>query len=508
MKLMLTFYPSKSVRLYYTLKCAILLLLASFVMPVVVSSNTTPTLNQPSFIENKGQFSSQVLFVAFTPTADIWITKTAIIQDFHTGTTPLISMEISGSKFLKSIPSEMLSGQINYFHSSSQITGVHRYGEVILSNVSDGIDMRWYFDNGQPRYDFIIKPGANPKNAFIVFKDIKNLTLNSNGELCFENDINGQQRHQGLLAYQTSNNGKNVVPCKFGIYNNTMGDQTVGFKVGNYDTSKPLIIDPVIMGSFFGGSGIDKINDIKLDEMGNIYVAGSTSSPGDLPLISSHYRLNYGESTGNSDGFFAKFSKDGKSLVYYNIIGGMLTDEIVSLVLDKSNSVYIGGNTNSSKLNGFPITLGAPDSVLGIQDENSGFVSKFTNEGSSLEFCTYIGGEKFESISKIAYDETAEAIHIVGATNDVNPLPFNKNTTIGEGDAFYQAISIPERRILFSGYLGGSGKDIATSLAIDLVKLYAKHARDLTAMPWAELEDLLKKAGQLKDPPPKTGFGY
>ncbi|MBI3271009.1 MAG: FHA domain-containing protein [Planctomycetes bacterium] len=39
---------------------------------------------------------------------------------------------------------------------------------------------------------------------------------------------------------------------------------------------------------------------------------------------------------------------------------------------------------------------------------------------------------------------------------------------------------------------------------LDLVKLYAKHARDLTAMPWAELEDLLKKAGQLKDPPPKT----
>lgn len=466
MKLMLPFFRLKSEKLYYTLKCTILFLLTSFVIPVLASSNTLPTLNQPCFIENKGQFSPQVLYVAFTPAADIWITKTSVVQNSHSNSNPPILMEICGAKTLTGKPLDILSGQMNYFYGNTQAVGVHRYGSVILKNVSDGIDMRWYFDNGQPRYDFIVMPGVNPKNAFIDFKDVKNLTVNSKGDLCFDKTDNVKQKHQGLLAYQATANGKRVVPCKFDLNKSKKNSQTVGFKVGKYDTTIPLVIDPVIMGSFFGGFGTDRINDIKLDEAGNIYVAGSTSVPGDLPSISSHYRYNNESSVGNSDGFFAKFTPDGKTLVYYNIIGGNSADEVTSLVLDKSNSVYIGGNTSSARNNGFPITSLAPDSVLGAQGEGSGFVAKFSNEGSSLEFCSYVGGEKFETISKIAYDEVNDAIFAVGTTFDSNPLPFSSTFFKGNGDAFYQAISISLRRILFSGYLGGTESDVATSLAI------------------------------------------
>ena len=128
MKLMLPFFRLKSEKLYYTVKCSILLLLTSFVIPVVASSTELPSLNQPCFIENKGQFSPQVLFVAFTPTADIWITKTSVVQDFHSNTNPSISMEICGAKSLTGKPSDVLSGQMNYFHGDAQAVGVKRYG--------------------------------------------------------------------------------------------------------------------------------------------------------------------------------------------------------------------------------------------------------------------------------------------------------------------------------------------------------------------------------------------
>jgi hypothetical protein len=158
--------------------------------------------------------------------------------------------------------------------------------------------------------------------------------------------------------------------------------------------------------------------------------------------------------------------------VYYCIIGGGQSDEIVSLVLDKFGSVFVGGTTNSSISKGFPITANAPDTSLGTAEDYDGFVAQFTNEGSHLEFCTYIGGEFAESIQKIIYNEETSAIYAVGSTKDNNTLPSRINSAKGGGDAFYQAISIPEKRVLFSGYFGGTENDNATSLAIYDKKIY------------------------------------
>lgn len=434
-------------------------------IPVLVFSANIPALNQPCFIENKGQFSPEVQYVAFTPTCDIWITKTKIIQDFHSEINPPISMEICSVKVLTVQPTDILSGQLNYFNRATPSVGVRRFGSLLMPDVSDGIDMRWYFDNGQPRYDFIVKSGAKPSNAFITFRGVKGITVNPSGELCFDSETKENRRHQGLLAYQMVDNCKKIIPCKFSLVRNSTDEQTVGFNLDEYDESLPLVVDPVIMGSFFGGSGMDRINDIKLDDLGNIYVAGVTNIPSDLPTGATKYPNN-NSGVGPNDGFVAKFTADGDKLVYYCIIGGNQTDDLVSLVLDKSGSVYVGGTTNSTKAGGFPLTSNALDSVLGEDGASSGFIAQFTNEGSTLEFCTYIGKENVEKITEITYDEDAEAIYVVGSTNDKNTLPFSKNPSNREEDAFYQAINIPGKRILYSGYIGGANNDIATSLTV------------------------------------------
>ncbi len=439
-------------------------------VPVLVFSGNIPALNQPCFVENKGQFSSEVQYVALTPTCDIWITKTKIIQDFHSEINPPISMEIGSAKVLAAKPADILSGQLNYFNRATPTVGVRRFGSILLSEVSDGIDMRWYFDDGQPRYDFIVKSGAKPSNAFITFRGMKGISVNPSGELCFDSETKESQRHQGLLAYQMFDNCKKIIPCKFSIIHNSDDEQTVGFSLGEYDDSHPLIVDPVIMGSFFGGLGMDKINDMKLDVLGNIYVAGVTNIPSDLPTGATKYPNN-NSGVGPVDGFVAKFTADGDKLVYYCIIGGNQTDDLVSLVLDKSGSVYVGGTTNSTKSGGFPLTSNALDSVLGEDGASSGFIAQFTNEGSTLEFCTYIGKESVEKITEITYDEEFESIFVVGSTNDKNTLPFSKNSSNREEDAFYQGINIPRKQILHSGYIGGSNTDIATSLAVNGDKL-------------------------------------
>ncbi|MGH8866028.1 MAG: SBBP repeat-containing protein, partial [Burkholderiales bacterium] len=46
-----------------------------------------------------------------------------------------------------------------------------------------------------------------------------------------------------------------------------------------YDTTKPLVIDPVLVYStYLGGSGLDLALGIAVDAAGNAYVAGLTDS--------------------------------------------------------------------------------------------------------------------------------------------------------------------------------------------------------------------------------------
>ena len=56
-------------------------------------------------------------------------------------------------------------------------------------------------------------------------------------------------------------------------------DNRVGFAIGTYDHSRELVIDPMLsFATYFGGSGDEHATSIAVDSVGNIYLAGSTTS--------------------------------------------------------------------------------------------------------------------------------------------------------------------------------------------------------------------------------------
>lgn len=119
--------------------------------------------------------------------------------------------------------------------------------------------------------------------------------------------------------------------------------------------------------TFLGGSANDSADGIAVDGDGNAYVAGGTHS---TELDANPFPVVDGPdltANGSTDGYVAKLSSDGSSLVYAGFIGGPGSDvgvngdsgvdvHPISIAVDGSGNAYVAANAGS----GFPVAVG-PD---------------------------------------------------------------------------------------------------------------------------------------------------
>lgn len=77
------------------------------------------------------------------------------------------------------------------------------------------------------------------------------------------------------IAYQTINDQQKPVAVSFAL----RGKNKIGFKLGRYDRTRKLVIDPIlIFSTHFGGSTTETATSVKTDAEGYIYLTGSTAS--------------------------------------------------------------------------------------------------------------------------------------------------------------------------------------------------------------------------------------
>lgn len=118
----------------------------------------------------------------------------------------------------------------------------------------------------------------------------------------------------------------------------------------------------LVYSTYLGGStGVDRAWGIAVDDAGNAYVIGDTTST-NFPT-SSPIQATYGG--GLSDAFVTKLNALGSGLVYSTFLGGSLFDEGRGIALNENGDVYATGDTSSSD---FP-TVGA------VQANNGGGVN-------------------------------------------------------------------------------------------------------------------------------------
>jgi hypothetical protein len=219
----------------------------------------------------------------------------------------------------------------------------------------------------------------------------------------------------------------------------------------------------LLFSSYFGGSGPDQGNAIATDATGNAYVVGDTQS-GNFPVRGAA-QASYG---GAQDAFVAKFSSNGTPQ-YATFLGGSALDHGTGIAVDINGYAYVTGGTTSSN---FPTTSGVFQRAL--KGSEDAFVAKLNGNGSQILFSTYLGGTGGsllapEQGAAIAVDSQYD-VYVAGVTPSSDfPVvsPAAQSTYIGSGDGFVTKLNPTASALLASTYLGGTGIDIVTGLAVD-----------------------------------------
>ncbi|WP_412675522.1 SBBP repeat-containing protein [Alkalihalobacillus alcalophilus] len=216
----------------------------------------------------------------------------------------------------------------------------------------------------------------------------------------------------------------------------------------------------LVYSTYLGGSSFDEGQGIKVDEDGNAYVVGYTTSA-DFPTTAGAYDQSY---NGNLDVFISKLNPSGTDLVYSTYLGGTGDDWGIGIAIDQGGNAYVTGYTESAN---FPTTSGAYDqSFNGSIDV---YITKLNPSGTDLVYSTYLGGSDADLGRGIAIDQGGNA-YVTGNTTSPNfPTTagaFQNNLT-ASNDVFVTIINSIGNALVYSTFLGGSADETGWGIAVD-----------------------------------------
>src|SRR5207248_3554296 len=116
-----------------------------------------------------------------------------------------------------------------------------------------GIDLVFYGSQRQLEYDLIVAPGRRPETIHFAIDGTDRIEVGHEGDLVLHT-AQGEVRLLKPIVYQQSDHMREAIRGKYVV---THGNQ-IAFQIGSYDSSKPLIIDPVLtFSTLLGGNGAD-----------------------------------------------------------------------------------------------------------------------------------------------------------------------------------------------------------------------------------------------------------
>jgi hypothetical protein len=451
------------------------------------------------FEPNEGQTDSQVKFLARGRRYTLFLTATEAVLTLGTSGSvspraedgrfssmrgpervepskqAVVRMMLVGARRDAEIEGvDLLPRAINYLLGRDPTNwrrGIQSYGRVRYRDVYAGIDLVYYGREGELEYDFVVAPAASPRDILLEF-DGTTFSVDANGDLV-GGLADGEIRMRRPSVYQEIAGVRVPIHGEWAL---TAGGRA-RFEIGDYDRTKPLVIDPMLAYStYLGGSRDDGPADIAVDAAGNAYLTGFTTSR-NFPTTAGVFQTTF---RARGEAFVTKVDPTGSTLVYSTYIGGTANEGGQAIAVDAAGNAYVAGTTQSDD---FPTTPGAFQTTGGGPIDafaNDGFVAKLDAAGSSLVYSTYLGGSDTESIAGIAVDPAGNA-YVTGSTlsGDFPTTPGALQTGPASGlpappvfepsryDAFVTKLNATGSALVYSTYLGGTQQDTAADICVD-----------------------------------------
>ena len=274
-----------------------------------------------------------------------------------------------------------------------------------------------------------------------------------------------------LVSIEYAKFRKQVVPGGF-----KLNGSRAGFTLGEYDRSRPIVIDPAIINysSYLGGESNDRGHDIVGDADGNAYVVGWTQSE-DFPEKNAYQP---GLNNDSDEAFITKFNPDGSALIWSTYLGGsgqnievLMGDGAYGVALDADRNVYVTGYTFSFD---FPVRNAMQTHISDIGFSDS-FITKLNAAGNAILYSSFLGGSGSEFGHAVAVDALGNA-YVTGETVSTNfPTAIGAYQTINgcppgsicpsfsSRDGFVSKISfdgVTTTTLAYSTYLGGGSDEV------------------------------------------------
>ncbi|MEZ5355724.1 MAG: SBBP repeat-containing protein [Bryobacteraceae bacterium] len=438
----------------------------------------SPGLGSVAFEPNAGQIDAGYQFYARAGSGRLFLSDAevalevdgAVLRIGYAGTASRPSPE----------PEAPLPGRVNYLMGadpSQWVRDLPTYSRVRYRNVYPGIDVVYYGREGRLEHDFEVMPGADPARIRMRIDGAPEPRMNEQGDLVL--DVAGKEIvWRKPVLYQEAHGLRRRVEGRY-----RLEDSGIGFELGVYDASRPLVIDPVISyATYLGRGGNDTGSRIAVDANSNVYVSGLTNS--EQYPVSPGAPVGARGSATRGNVIVSKLNAAGSALVWSTHIGGANYDWSPALAVDASGNVYVTGSTSSPD---FPVTDGVVQKNYNhIQLPNSPppsnqgdcFVAKLNQGGSGFVWSTYLGAGGVDICSAIAVDAEGSPYVAGFTTSALFPTTEGALQRTYRGgredhnvfrlaDGFVAKLKPDATAIEWATYLGGTFEDAATAIALD-----------------------------------------
>lgn len=469
--------------------------------------------NNAIFVQNKGQWPAEVRFRVDVPGGFLFLKDqslhyvfydTKALADHHAGGNPLtitrpaddpirahgVDVQLTGSQRPTRIEGlKAADVALNYLLGNDPARHVSQapaFAEVIYHDIYPGTDLRIYTFYETLKYEFTLRPGADPAQIRLNYTGADAVSL-AGGKLAIQTSVTAFQEKEPY-SYVSWNGRATDVKTSWALTNHE-----ARFVLPNgYDKTQTLTIDPELVFVTYSGARSDNwAHTATYDAAGNLYSGGSVFGTG-FPVTTGAFQVAFG---GYVDVALLKFSADGTKLLYGTFLGGAYADLPHSLVVNSANELLVMGTTSSTD---FPTTAGAYQPKAGFTTRTATsyitstqitytlgsdlFIAKLSPDGQQLRASTFVGGTGLDGMGPLKqglhvrnYGDDLRGEVIVDANDEVYvastttsaDFPVTDNSHgLGLSDAVVFRLSADLKQLRWSTRLGGSDLDGAYGLKL------------------------------------------